>query len=352
MKLNVGKYLIAAALMQSGLICTADGAEELTGEDNEIINEIVATKIKTSGRGDTKAEILKAIDTIFPLITKDNPESSAFIKQLKEQAWKKYSATDKELETQYSVEAEKTFPIYKVGDKISVVFLLHGKSFSVSGSFYRQDAKFVWVGSKKILKANLAGDYVSRFDSDQTKKLRKNYVGQQIQRYHQERDKYFSMLKSSNGDRIDELRGNHKAKKRRMSARKIALQKYQTEVKFRQEKFDAIIKIYAKNKSAALQEMKKAVREYANTPEADNGLNLISEWEKAIEKEKRDRAEAEEKYRKYEEWRESVRRRTGHYPCNACEGRGRGLYGKLDQRTHTWTEPSICNACGGTGLAD
>ena len=101
--------------------------------------------------------------------------------------------------------------------------------------------------------------------------------------------------------------------------------------------------MYAEDKAAAYSMMKKAVREYAGTPEAQNGQKLLAEWEPIIAKEKAEREAAEARFRKHQEWRESVRRRTGHYPCQVCNGSGRGSggYGRAG---------SVCSSCEGSGL--
>lgn len=190
MKWNFKKIVIIAAAME--LFCMAAAAEELSSEEKiKIIEEIVNTKIKEAKGADALTEVLESVAAKFPLDTdKDTPESAAFIKDLEEQTRKKYPATQKDLENRYVLMAEKNFPVYNVGDKITVVFMLHGKPFTVSGPYYRQDSSHVWVGSKKILKSNLAREYAERFNAALVKQLRKNYVVQHIHRYQQERENY------------------------------------------------------------------------------------------------------------------------------------------------------------------
>ena len=146
-----------------------------------------------------------------------------------------------------------------------------------------------------------------------------------------------------NGEKIFELKGGLPAYKKRMAARKIAQAKYSEIVRKRKEQFDAALKMYSKNKMQAFDMMKKAVDEYAGTPEAQNGQKLLAEWKPIIAKEKAEREAAEARFRKHQEWRESVRRRTGHYPCQVCNGSGRGSggYGRAG---------SVCSSCEGSGL--
>ena len=345
MKWNFKKIVIIAAAME--LFCMAAAAEELSSEEIEIIDEIVNTKVKEIKGSNTPSEIQKAIDTIYPVITKDTPESAAFIKELEEQTRKKFPASDKELEIRYKAMAEREYPIYNTGDTVTVVYLLHGKAFTVSGPYYRQDARFVWVGSKKILKKNLAKMFADRFNPELVKQLRANYVIQHVRRYQKDRENYFTKLKTMNGEKIFELKGGLPAYKKRMAARKIALEKYTVIVKKRQERFDAALKMYSKNKIQAFNMMQKAVDEYAGTPEAQNGQKLLAEWKPIIAKEKAAREAAEASYRKHQEWRENVRRRTGRYPCRACDGRGRTT-GYFNPRSGF--RYNTCNSCGGSGL--
>ena len=346
MKWNFRKIVIAATVIPIGALCIA---AEITSEENEIIDMIVNTNIK---KINAEAEILKAIAKTFRLSTEETPESTAFIKQLEAETLKKYPATDKELETKYRAEAEKNYPSYKIGDSITVIFRLHGKPFTVSGPYYRQDPKFVWVGSKKILKAHLSKQHASGFDPKLVKKLRDEFVEQNIRRYNQEKKAFFSDLKAKKAYKINELRGNLEAYEKLTAAKKAAIEKYRELVQTRTNKFKAAQQMYAKDKIKAYDMMKKAIKEYAGTPEAAEGINILSKWEKAIVKEKQEREESKKRYDAWLKWREEVRNRTGHYPCNACEGRGRTGFRHYDRRTETWIEPDICNACGGTGLAD
>ena len=365
MKWNYKKIVLAAILLPAGMCCgeaaaeelsseaaaeenaSETAAEELSWEETEIIDEIVNTKIKEARGGNIPAEIQNAIDTIYPVITKDTPESSAFIKKLEEQAEKKYPASDKELDAKYRRLAESDYPLYKVGDNITVTYRLYGKSFTVSGPYYRQDSKFVWVGSKKINKLDLEREHASRFDPILVKQVRENYVIQHVRSYQQERNNDFTRLKNMNGEKIYELRGSLPAYKKRMAARKTAEEKYLMWKKKMQETFNSAVEMSKKSKLKAFSMMEEAVQKYDGTPEAKKGKKLLAEWKPAVEKEREERRQAEERRRQYEEHRQRVYRETGHYPCRACGGSGRSG-GSFDPRYGY--SSSTCNACGGRGL--
>ena len=226
MKWNFSKIVAAAAMMQLGCFCTA-AAGASSSEKIGIIDEIVNTKIKEAKGADALSEVLDAVAEKFPLDTnEESPECSAYINELREQIRKKYPATDQELENKYRPIADKNYLIYNIGDQITVIFLLHGKPFTVSGPYYRQDAKFVWVGSKKILKAHLSKRHAPGFDPDQTKQLRESFVAQNIRRYHQQKDFQLKMLKSRNQEKILELRGEIKFNRKWLPPRKVVMEKY------------------------------------------------------------------------------------------------------------------------------
>ena len=226
MKWNFRKIVVAAAVIQLGCFCTT-AAEDSSSEKNGIIDEIVNTKIKEAKGADALSEVLDAVAEKIPLDTdKETPESSAYIEKLEEQARKKFPAADQELENKYRPIAEKSYPVYNTGDHITVVYLLHGKPFTVSGQYYRQDSRFVWIGSKKILKAQLGGEYASRFDLIRTKQLRASFVAQNIRRYHQQRELHFKKLKSQNHEKISELRGEIKFNGKWLPPRKVVMEKY------------------------------------------------------------------------------------------------------------------------------
>ena len=239
MKWHYRKIVVASAMMLSGMFSSETVAEELSSEAKiKIIEEIVETKLKEAKGGDAKSDVLDAVAAKFPLDPTDTPEYLSFVKQLEEQTRKKYPVTDKELNAKYTAMAEKFYPLYKAGDNVTVGYLLAGKPFTVSGTFYRLDSNFVWVGSKKISRRSLDKDYALRFDSVQVKQVRRNYVKVKVLVYQQERNSYLENLKSRNTDRIHILRGDIQYEKKWSTARAIALQKY-TSAAERQDKLIA-----------------------------------------------------------------------------------------------------------------
>ena len=345
MKWNFKRTAAAAAAVNLVLFCTeAVAQEELSSEEIGIIDEIVKTKMKETGVKNARLQIQKAVDKIFPVIEKDTPESSAYIKKLEAQACSKYPATDEELEKQYSRTADQLYPpLYKQGDHVTVAYVLQGKPFTVSGPYHRQDSRFVWVGSKKILKYRLSQDSAARFDAAKANSLRKNYINRNIRLYHQKREELFTSLKAKNGKKIFELRGCLAAYNRRLAAREAAQEKLLVLEKEIKDTYDLSVKMYAKNKQEGYRMMKKMIGKYPGAPEAEKGTKLLAEWEGEIEKEKAEKR----RWAEYERHGEEVRRRTGRYPCRACNGTGLASRSFNPRSGFSYR---VCNACGGSGL--
>ncbi len=273
--------VIAAAAVNLVLFCTEAAAqEELSSEEKiKIIEEIVETKLKEAKGGDAKSDVLKAIAAKFPLDPTDTPEYLTLVKQLEEETRKKYPVPDKELDAKYMAIAENSYPLYKPGDNVTVVYLLAGKSFTVSGLFYRQDASFVWVGSKKIPRRDLAKDYALRFDSDRVNQVRRNYVQENVRRYQQEKKSYLENLKRRNTDRMHMLRGEIEYEKTWSTARAIALQKYASAAE-RQDKLIAESIRKAQDCSNCNEEYKileGVIRQYPNCKSRSSIENRLQE---------------------------------------------------------------------------
>lgn len=287
MKWNCKKIVIAAILLPAGMFCTeAAAAEGLSSEEKiGIIDEIVKTKLKEAKGGDALDAALDAVAAKFPLDPDEKaPGYIAFIKKLEEQTRKKYPVTDKELEKEYRASAEMEYPIYNIRDNVTVVFLLVGKPFTVTGTYYRQDSKFVWVGSKKIPKVNLEKEYVSRFDVNQAKQLRANYIWQKIRRYHQQKDSLLKMLKSQNKEKISELRGEIKFNGKWLSPRKVVMERYEAAFTRQENTIEAMVH-KAKNSSGYNEKIKileSVIQEYPDH-------KSIAEFESLLEKFKEDR---------------------------------------------------------------
>lgn len=343
---SLKRIISAAAVMQLGWLCTA---EELSDEEIKKIDRIVntATAIEETNGNDAQSAILKSIDEAFPVILHHTPESTALIRSLEEQANRKYSATDQELEIEYQAAAEDLYPIYKTGQTVTVVYQLYRKPFTVSGPFYRQDDKFVWVGSQKIPKSKLHRKFVSCFNPDLAMTLRKNHVAAELQRYHRTRESYLEMLKTRNQEKILKLTGGLESALKRSAARKTAMKKYLEAVVRRKEIFNSAFRMYAKDKAEACRIMEKAIEDYPGTPEAEKGRKILPGWKMEMGREKATERRLQAIQKAEEEHRQNVFRRTGRYPCSACGGRG--SHGG-SWNPNTGFHSSTCNACGGTGL--
>lgn len=115
-------------------------------------------------------------------------------REREQQVLQKYPMSDEQLKEKYQQEAENLFPLYNIGDEVEVHYLLHNKSFSISGVYYRSDPTHIWIGTKKILRLNLTRKYSIRFDKDETLILRNQFINEKIERYYKKRLEYKNKL--------------------------------------------------------------------------------------------------------------------------------------------------------------
>lgn len=215
---------IASALLGLCFSARADAAEKMTPEEKiKIIEEIVEAKVSenwnktkpwkglTARKDVLLLEILAAVQDIMPLKA-DKPVELPpdVVRGLEEKARKKYPASDSELKAKYAAEADKKFPVYRAGETVTVYYRVFGGTFDrFTGKFYRQDPKFVWIGNRKISKADLKGGYAPRFDPVQADRSKQLFVDQGIEKYHKERTAFEKSLRE---DAMGECRGKVKYK--------------------------------------------------------------------------------------------------------------------------------------------
>lgn len=142
--------------------------------------------------------VLDDVYEIMPLdIDKTNNKklSPEFLRQSEERARVAYPVSDEALKERLSAEAEEKFPVYHVGEVVTVYHAIYGGTFDkLTGKFRREDPKFVWIGDKKIDKAKLREDIAPRFDRNRIEKIKKEYVEQGILNYSRQRSLYESKL--------------------------------------------------------------------------------------------------------------------------------------------------------------
>lgn len=194
-------------------------AQEYSNTDKiDIVGSIVADKTK---EGANLSEVLSSVAEKFPLDLTDAELPPDVVRQLEEKVRDAFPLTRENLEAKYAAEAEKKFPLHRVGDVVSVSYYCGGEI--TTGKFYRQDAHHVWVGYKKIKKSSLAKADLLSFDSVQTEKARRDFVAENVNRYLARKNNYESELKET---ALNELRGAVLYGGRWISIRELATRKY------------------------------------------------------------------------------------------------------------------------------
>ena len=180
-----------------------------------------------------KKMIADALDDVYekmPLdIDRSKKLSPEFLQQTKERAQMEYSIPDETLKERYAAEAEEKFPVYHVGEVVTVYHAIYGGSFDkATGKLVRVEPKFVWIDDKKIARAKLREDIAPRFDQNQIEQLKKKYVEQGIVRYHQDRSAFESKM---NEEELRRIRGFVKYDGKWQSARNVVKQMFEAILK-------------------------------------------------------------------------------------------------------------------------
>ena len=180
-----------------------------------------------------KKKIADALDDVYekmPLdIDRSKKLSPEFLQQTKERAQMEYSIPDETLKERYAAEAEEKFPVYHIGEVVTVYHAIYGGSFDkATGKLVRVEPKFVWIDDKKIARAKLREDIAPRFDQDQIEQLKKKYVEQGIVRYHQDRSTFESKM---NEEELRRIRGFVKYDGKWQSARNVVKQMFEAILK-------------------------------------------------------------------------------------------------------------------------
>ena len=130
----------------------------------------------------------------IPLDPGQNEEYLALIRKRDMAVKKKFPMTDQQLRRIAQDHAKNLYPLYRVGDNVSITYLLHGKPFRASGKFYRKSGPVLYIGSAKVAISNIPAEIYSRFDVEQTQKNRKKYVADKIASYHRDRNRFAESL--------------------------------------------------------------------------------------------------------------------------------------------------------------
>ena len=155
-----------------------------------IIKEIILQKLDQNPDYIDPDQVLEEISQKMNLDMIQTEELQKIEKERQQKVLQKYPMTDEQLREKYLQEAENLFPLYNIGDEVEIHYLLHGKSFGITGVYYRSDPTYIWIGTKKIPRLNLARKYSIRFDADETAILRNQFVDKKLMEYHNIRSEY------------------------------------------------------------------------------------------------------------------------------------------------------------------
>ena len=161
-------------------------SSEKTQEDRTAaIKKIVERHVLYSGVDLEK--IHQEVSQIVPLDPVKTPEYQALIEKRDMTVKKKFPLSDQQLRKTFQLQAESLHPLYKIGDHISITYLLHGKPFTVRGKYYRETGNIFYIGSAKIAKYTIPPVIAPRFNAEQTRHLREKYIADQLKSYQQKR---------------------------------------------------------------------------------------------------------------------------------------------------------------------
>ena len=124
------------------------------------------------------SSIMSEIAQQMPLVPAV-PLEKVDLKALNDEATKiveqEYGSDDKNLSAVVDAEAAAEFPLYKVGDKVSVNYNMGPKRFSVNGILYRVTENAITVEDKVINLVDLSDEVRSRFDPRKNQYMRERY---------------------------------------------------------------------------------------------------------------------------------------------------------------------------------
>ncbi|MBQ9337871.1 MAG: leucine-rich repeat domain-containing protein [Lentisphaeria bacterium] len=158
----------------------------------EIIREIIVRNISDSGGDITKIE--KEVSQRFPLVPFQTEEYRKLLNKRDVAVKKRFPKTDQQLRADLQKRAEKLFPLYRIGDEVSVVYQLTGKPFRVTGKFYRKSRGILYIGSARIAERNLEEEFIPKFDPAANQSMRERYIAREIESYRQQRQRFADSL--------------------------------------------------------------------------------------------------------------------------------------------------------------
>ena len=161
-------------------------------------------------------KIHQEVSRIVPLDPVKTPEYRALIEKRDMTVKKKFPLSDQQLRKMFQPQAERLYPLYKIGDQVSITYLLHGKPFTVRGKFYRKNGNVFYIGSAKIAKYTIPDEMVSKLDAVKNNSSKNKYIAERISTYHKNRQAYADQLFK---DEIMQVQGYLKIAQKWVSAR-------------------------------------------------------------------------------------------------------------------------------------
>lgn len=105
---------------------------------------------------------------------------------------KKFPAKDSDMEKKFLAEAQKKYPIYKKGDKITVYYSIGSSTYRASGTFYGYGigGRSIIINSRAIAMRDLSPADRARFDRKSNRSFCQRYVESEMKKYRMERFNY------------------------------------------------------------------------------------------------------------------------------------------------------------------
>lgn len=277
--------LLFGTVLCSGNHLTA-AEDPLSAKKIQIIRSIAEKAVGKGNKVDME-KVYQQVSKHMLLDEADSEENRSLIEKWKLEAKAKYPLSDSDLRKKFNQQAEREHPLYEIGKQVSIVFTLHGKSFPVSGTYYKSTPASVWVGSKQIARHTIPQQIAVRFDRKQTERIRSNFVENSIRKYFSKRIIYVENKKKY--DPAYQLsRGNIRSGSHWFTARKLTDIEVEKQITQAKKEYEGkVSEIFRKNSLDAAKAGLKSLREeYKDTIYAPQINQLCKQVDSAIIKEK------------------------------------------------------------------
>ena len=128
-----------------------------TQEMTTIIRKIVEKNFDDQGTDLEK--IHREISQHLPLDPVKTQDYFEWLKKRENEVKKRFPLTDQQLRKDLALKAEKEHRLHKIGDTVTINYLLAKKLYSISGVYYKKADRFIYIGSSKILRKNIPNEF-------------------------------------------------------------------------------------------------------------------------------------------------------------------------------------------------